>query len=253
MLKDTKLGVLFLLISVFSSFGCQKQNQVTPNAETPQKILWAWERPEDLRFIDTEKFGVAYLAQTLFLQNEEIIFRPRRQPLEIAKGTYLIAVTRIETSKEGGKRPPLSPSQVERLVDLVSKTTEKANVKAVQIDFDAVGSERNFYRDFVKKLKNRLPLNYPLTITALASWCTGDGWFNDFPVDEAVPMIFDMGTDNDQIRAFLAAGNDWREPLCRASYGVSVEEPLGIDFKTERRFYYFKSRPWTESDLERLK
>ncbi|MET0752737.1 MAG: hypothetical protein ABWZ66_05165, partial [Pyrinomonadaceae bacterium] len=149
----------------------------------PKKILWAWERPEDLRFIDTKEIGVAFLAQTLFLQNEEIIFKPRRQPLEIAPDTYLIAVTRIETSKIGGKRPAFSPSQVEKIVNLVKNTLERPGVKAVQIDFDAGGSQRKFSVDFITKLKYRLPNYTPLTMTALASWCVGDAWFNDFPVD----------------------------------------------------------------------
>jgi hypothetical protein len=235
--------------------GCQTKREVNArlNNEMPTKILWAWERPEDLRFIDTNEFGVAFLAQTLFLQSEEIIYKPRRQPLEIAPETYLIAVTRIETSKEGGRRPAFSPSQVEKIVNLVKNTLERPNVKAVQIDFDAVGSERKFYRELINKLKNRLPNNTPLTITALASWCVGDAWFNDFPVDEAVPMAFEMGADSDRIRSFLADENDWREPLCKGSYGISVDEPLNINFKQNRRFYYFKSKAWEKSDLEKIR
>jgi hypothetical protein len=252
MYHSNKLGVLFFVCFALFFTNCKNQNQVKQNAEMPPKILWAWERPEDLRFIDTKEIGVAFLAQTLFLQNEEIVWKPRRQPLEIAPETYLIAVTRIETSKEGGKRPPFSPSQVEKIVNLVKNTLERPNVKAVQIDFDAVGSERKFYREMITKLKNRLPDNTPLTITALASWCVGDAWFNDFPVDEAVPMAFEMGADSDRIRSFLADGNDWREPLCKGSYGISVDEPLNVNFKPNRRFFYFKSKPWDKSDLEKI-
>jgi hypothetical protein len=240
------------LLAFFTN--CRTKREINPqlNDKMPKKILWAWERPEDLRFIDTKEIGVAYLAQTLFLQNEEIVFKPRRQPLEIAPETYLIAVTRIETSKIGGKRPTFSPSQVEKIVNLVKNTLERPNVKAVQIDFDAVGSERKFYREFITKLKNRLPDNTPLTMTALASWCVGDAWFNDFPVDEAVPMAFEMGADSDKIRSFLMNENDWREPLCRGSYGISIDEPLSVKFKPNRRFYYFKSKAWEKSDLEKL-
>lgn len=253
MFHSRKLGAfLFFGLAVFLC-ACQKQNQVKTSADLPPKILWAWERPEDLRFIDPKNFGVAFLAQTLFLQNEEIIFKPRRQPLEIADGTYLIAVTRIETTKEGGKRPPLSPSQVEKIVDLVKNTLERPHVRAVQIDFDAVGSERKFYRELMVRLKNRLPDGTPLSMTALASWCVGDAWFNDFPVDEAVPMAFEMGADSDRIRSFLTSGNDWNEPLCRGSYGLSLDDPLKVNFRVNRRFYYFKSKAWEKSDLERIR
>lgn len=248
-----KFGFTLLCLIVFSAC-TQTKREVNPRLsdEMPQKILWAWERPEDLRFIDTKEIGVAFLAQTLFLQSEEIIYKPRRQPLEIAPETYLIAVTRIETSKEGGRRPPFSPSQVEKIVNLVKNTLERPNVRAVQIDFDAVASERKFYRELIFKLKNRLPDNTPLTITALASWCVGDAWFNDFPIDEAVPMAFEMGADSDRIRAFLTDGNDWREPLCKGSYGISINEPLNVNFKPNRRFYYFKYKAWEKSDLEKL-
>ena len=218
----------------------------------PPVILWAWERPEDLRFLDAKQFGVAYLAQTLILQNEEVIYKPRRQPFEIAPETYLIAVTRIETMKKGGKRPTFSAEQQNKIVSLIKNTLERPNVKAVQIDFDAVSSERNFYRRFINELKKQLPENVPLTMTSLASWCVGDAWFNDFPVDEAVPMAFEMGADSEKIRSFLAGGNDWREPLCRGSYGVSIDEPLNINFQPNRRIYYFKSSAWNKSDLGRI-
>ena len=218
----------------------------------PKKILWAWEREEDLRFLDPEKFGVAFLAQLLNLQQTEVIFNPRRQPLELPPNIYLIAVTRIETVKENSKRPALSNDQKRKIVSLVKKTLELPNVKAIQIDFDVVVSERNFYRGLINDLKKELPENTPLTITSLASWCIGDNWFNDFPIDEAVPMAFVMGADDKSIRDFLAKDNDWREPLCRGSYGVSIDEPLNIKFKPERRIYYFKSSAWEKRDLEKL-
>ena len=243
-----------ILVSLLMCFSCNSKNTVNEklNSEMPKKILWAWEREEDLRFLDPEKFGVAFLAQLLNLQQTEVIFNPRRQPLELPPNIYLIAVTRIETVKENSKRPALSNDQKRKIVSLVKKTLELPNVKAIQIDFDVVVSERNFYRGLINDLKKELPENTPLTITSLASWCIGDNWFNDFPIDEAVPMAFVMGADDKSIRDFLAKDNDWREPLCRGSYGVSIDEPLNIKFKPERRIYYFKSSAWEKRDLEKL-
>jgi hypothetical protein len=247
----------FLAVFAFLALACACNSKNLVNArlndEMPPKILWAWERKEDLRFLDTEKFGVAFLAQTLVLQNDEVVFRPRRQPLELPDGIYLIAVTRIETVKESTKRPKLSEEQRKKIVGLIKKTLELPNVKAIQTDFDVVVSERSFYRALINDLKKELPEKTPLTITSLASWCVGDSWFNDFPVDEAVPMAFNMGADNKPIRDFLAKENDWREPLCRGSYGISIDDPLSANFKPGRRFYYFKSSAWEKNDLERLK
>jgi hypothetical protein len=218
----------------------------------PAKILWAWERPEDLRFVNASKFGVAFLAQTLLLKNDEVIRQPRRQSLQIAANTYLIAVTRIETDKQNLHQSDLSDERKKTVVSLIKKTLELPNVKAVQIDFDATVSERNFYRGVIHELKKQLPENTPLTITALASWCVGDAWFKDLPIDQAVPMAFQMGADDKEIRRFLTDGNDWREPLCQDSYGIAVDEPLKVNFKPNRRFFYFKSRAWEKADLEKL-
>jgi hypothetical protein len=251
--KTNYFVLLFCFLFIFV-FGCQTKRQLIlkSNSEMPPKILWAWERHEDLRFLDTNKYGVAFLAQTLILENNDVIFRPRRQPFEIAPNAYLIAVTRIETNKRSSNHPALSEAQNEATISFIKKTLELPSVKAIQIDFDAVVSERNFYKNLIVNLRKQLPENTPLTITALASWCVGDAWFGDFPIDEAVPMAFEMGADTSQVRDFLSNETDWREPLCRGSYGISINESLEVNFKTNRRFFYFNSRAWKESDLQKL-
>lgn len=249
-----KLALSCILLALSFALSCREQAKVNPNLSDvmPKKILWAWERPEDLRFLDAKEFGVAFLAQTLFLEGEDVQFRPRRQPLEVSPETYLIAVTRIETVKEHNNRPKLSEEQKKKVVSLIEKTLQLPNVRAVQIDFDAVVSERAFYRQLVEDLRQKLPENTPLTITSLASWCVGDAWFADFPIDEAVPMAFRMGADDASIRSYLANGGDWNNPLCLGSYGISSDEPLKMNFKSGRRFYYFNPKPWKKSDLEKL-
>lgn len=249
-LATARVSASILMLLLVS---CGTKNQVNPelSKQMPPKILWAWESAEDLRFLDPKEFGVAFLAQTLFIDSDAVNPKPRHQPLEVATGTYLIAVTRIETNK--ASHPAFSEDQRRRIVSLVKGTLELPDVKAIQIDFDAVVSERTFYRAMMKDLKQALPPETPLTMTSLASWCTGDAWFNDFPVDEAVPMAFQMGADEDKIKTFLRNGNDWNEPLCRGSYGVSVDDPLGVPLKPNRRTYYFKNGPWDRRDLQHLR
>ncbi|MFN0138826.1 MAG: hypothetical protein ACKVQW_01910 [Pyrinomonadaceae bacterium] len=239
----------------------------------PRKILWAWERPEDLRFIDRNEYGVAFLAQTILLENDRVIHKPRRQPLELAPGTYVIAVTRIETNKDGRMGPALDDEMIAKTVSLIKSTLELPDVRGIQVDFDAVVSERAFYRRLMFELRSlldksadegvrvpedadegvRVPSRVPLTMTALASWCTGDAWFNDFPVDEAVPMVFQMGADSDKIKTYLRGQNDWQEPLCGGSYGISLEKGKFEGMKPGRRIYYFKNTAWKPSDVDALK
>jgi hypothetical protein len=215
-------------------------------------MLWAWERPEDLEFLDTKRFGVAFLAQTLVLSGDDVIFNPRHQPLKVSPETKLIAVTRIESEKTPGKHATLNEAQRARLVTLIVKTLDLTNVAGIQIDFDAVTSEREFYRALLGDLRHRLPDNLPLSMTALASFCVGDRWLADLPVDEAVPMIFRMGLDDQPIRNSLAAGNDFKEPLCRKSYGVALDEPIQMKFDPARRLYVFNVRAWVEKDVASL-
>lgn len=252
--------MIFSLAFFLSGAACALNNFVEPasenfvkrNKDMPPVILWVWERPEDLRFLDSGKFGAAFLAQTLFLRGDEVIRRPRRQEFLVAPETYLIAVTRIETRKAPENKPIFSDAQRRKIVFLIKDTLKLPNVRAVQIDFDAVASERGFYRELIFELRRELPDDTPLTMTSLASWCVGDLWFGDFPVDEAVPMIFEMGADDKKIREFLAKGSDWNAPLCRGSYGVSIEEPLEFEFKTNRRLFFFKRSAWKKSDLQEI-
>lgn len=216
-----------------------------PVARAPAgTVIWAWERPEDLRSI-APGAAVAFLAQTLELRGSTTSVLPRRQPLTVDPATPLIAVTRIET-----RSAALTAAQREQAAAAIARTAALPRVTAVQIDFDAVVSERVFYRDLLADLRRRLPRT-PISITALASWCYGDDWIATLPVDEAVPMLFRMGVDERDIRIRLAAGEDFRDPLCRTSYGVSLDEPRP-PLRPGRRLYVFSPRPWARSSLQLL-
>ena len=215
----------------------------------PRVVLWAWERPEDLKTVDPNRFAVAFLAQTLALKNDDVILSPRHQPLDVSPETKLMAVTRIESQKTTGQYAALSDAQRHKTVALILRTMQLRNVLAIQIDFDATSSERDFYRALLHDLRAKLPDNIPLSMTALASFCVGDRWLADLPVDEAVPMIFRMGADDRTIRNFLSSGEDFREPLCQKSYGIAVDEPLDIQFKPNRRVYVFNHRSWKASEV----
>jgi hypothetical protein len=80
----------------------------------------------------------------------------------------------------------------------------------------------------------------------------GDRWLKDLPVDEAVPMVFRMGTDSDRIKNLLTSGGDFREALCRRSYGVALDEPVSTSFDKQRRVYVFNAKSWTQADVSLL-
>src|SRR5260370_960107 len=215
MIIRRKRRALLLALALLISSSCKPRISTRNRLDEkhfPLIILWAWERPEDLEFVDSNRYAVAFLAQTLTLKGDEVVFRPRHQPLKVPPEMELIAVTRVESQKQTGQRAALSLAQKERLVNLILKTLELNRVSAIQVDFDAAASERDFYRSLLQELRTKLPDSVPLSMTALASFCVGDRWLNDLPVDEAVPMIFRMGADDRSIKNLLSTGNDFAEP-----------------------------------------
>lgn len=210
----------------------------------PKLMLWAWERPEDLRFLNPEEAGVAYLAGTVILRGGGIEVRPRLQPLRLPPGIRLLAVVRMEADAEDP--PQLGEEQRNRAASAIIHLTDRDGVMGTQTDFDAAVSQRGFYAALVKDLRERLPPGRLLSITALASWCLGDDWIAGLPADEAVPMLFRMGPDGGEARERLRRGADFPEPLCRKSFGVSTDEPRPR-LRYGRRIYVFHPRAWTEA------
>ena len=217
---------------------------LAPNTSEREVILWAWERPEDLTFVNTEKVGVAFLAKTIYLGGDKVVVKPRLQPLKLAPGTKLVAVVRIETDR---KEPPsLSAVQLQRTAEEIFKLSE---ISVVQVDFDATVSERNFYRSLLTHVRYELPSSIKLSMTALASWCAGDDWLRDLPVDEAVPMLFRMGVEKNVFQRRLDQRQQFESSICRATAGVSVDEP--IDVPPVNRLYIFNPERWTKESFAR--
>lgn len=198
-------------------------------------IPWAWERHEDLRFVG-EGESVAWYAGIITLDGERVIVEPRRNPLRVAKNAHRIAVVRIET-----RDAALDEAQLDATRDAVLRLFRSA--EELQIDFDATVSERTFYRSLLAALRRDVKAR--LSITALTSWCFGDRWLATLPIDEAVPMYFRMGRDEAAVHASLRSGHTIPEPRCRASAGISLDEPLPR-MPAAQRIWVFNPERWTE-------
>jgi hypothetical protein len=211
-------------------------------------MLWAWERPEDLRFLDSLSVGVAYLAATIRLGPNGAALRPRLQPLRVSPQTKLMAVIRLETSP----RARLDSTQAATVAAQIARTASLAQVAAVQVDFDATESQHAFYAELLRDLRQRLAPSTPISVTALASWCIGDRWLAGLPIDEAVPMLFRMGVGEREVSNWLASGRDFRSAECRGSLGISTDEPRPEPLFAGRRIYAFSPAPWSERSLGTL-
>jgi hypothetical protein len=217
--------------------------------QSPGVVLWAWERPTDLRFINPKETGVAFLARSIRIQSGEVKVRPRLQPLKLPEGVNVIAVARVET--DSFKKPDLSSQQRDKLAGAIAEMATLPNISHIQIDFDATLTERKFYHDTIVEVRRRLPDTVSLSITALASWCTYDDWLSDLPIDEAVPMLFRMAGDGKQIANRLDAGEDFLASPCRHSYGISTDEPRS-NLLPGRRLFVFNPGPWTEDSVRAI-
>jgi Protein of unknown function (DUF3142) len=239
----------------------------------PGVIFWAWERPEDFRFLKAQQAGVAFLAETIYLQppsgagSSELalryLVRPRLQPLRVASGTPLVAVVRIENPANGAgsAKWAVAPERREAMASEIAALQSLSGIRAIQIDFDATTVQHAFYSALLQDVRGRLPSAIPLSITALASWCIGDPWLAQMPsgtIDEAVPMLFRMGADAGNVASFLRDHKEFRVPACQSSLGISTDEPFSQQLLSkqlpalpvcwrQKRVYVFAPRAWTPS------
>lgn len=220
--------------------------RAAPLQGLPQTFIWAWERPEHLGFIDPQQVGVAFLAKTIRLSGDTILVRPRLQPLTLPEATKLIAVIRIEP--DAVTPLTLSSGQIESTVHEVLQVAGRPRIAAIQIDFDARTSERELYRQLLYKLREQLPSSTSLSMTALASWCAGDRWLSDLPVDEVVPMFFRLGIERNNFISRLQSETSTFAAPCDQSAGVSTDEV--IPSPQNKRLYIFSPKPWTASSLK---
>jgi hypothetical protein len=209
----------------------------------PALVIWAWERPEDLRFLPGGT-GVAFLASTFQSRGETVTERPRMNQLLVSPGVRLLAVVRIETDRSGPS------ASIPQLASMIAARAALPHVEGLQIDFDARRSQREFFGALLRELRGQLPPTQSLSITALASWCQGDDWLRGLPIDYAVPMLFRLGPERELFRYAANGGHIFPEPLCRVAIGLSTDEPLSIP--QAGSVFWFSPTTWSTAQFQRL-
>lgn len=265
MLKQHKAVVVFCILFALGlpSWSLSGQEDTPAKVNSPHIMLWAWERPEHMTFADDKKIGIAFLAQRFVVKHRsankwQVMTIPRTQTLALKPGTYLTAVFRIDIAPD--EIGLLTPDVKEKIAGSIIEyaLTNRHKIPAVheiQIDFDARLSERDFYTDLLKDLRTSLPTDLKLSMTALASWCLGDYWLANLPVDEVVPMLFSMGRDGKRIKFEIARHKGFIGQKCQCAVGLSSESVLEHQFTElvpRRRIYIFNRTAWTEESAKRV-
>jgi hypothetical protein len=211
-------------------------------------ILWAWERPEDLRFAGASA-EIAVQTGFVELAGDGLQARGRRFPLKSAAPPST-ALVHVQIDHQS----PLSwtPLLRARASAAILHYATAIPARRVQLDFEVRASERTVLLDMVEDLRRGLPSGTLLSMTALASWCDTEGWLERAPVDEIVPMLFRMTAGGEALRKRLAAGGDFRNPRCRAALGIASDSPIARA-PPGRRVYLFSPRSWTEADFDRAR
>ena len=238
------LGLVVLLLALAGDRMTGSRAGV--RVDLPPLMLWAWDRDDDLRFVDTHTTGVAYLAATLTLRGEGVALTPRHNPLALPEGVSRVAVAHVETDR--AESPVLNAEQLRRFVETLAAVSDEVPHRVLQVDYEAVASQRDFLIDAIAALRRRLP-GAAISVTALASWCVNESWTGRLVADEVVPMLFRMGYDGRRVRARFANGGDFRGTECRSSLGVATDE-LPAVLPPGRRVYVFSPRRWTPESYD---
>jgi hypothetical protein len=217
--------------------------------DMPPLVLWAWDRDDDLSFINIRDTAVAYLAATVILRGETVLLTPRHHPLAPPQGTRLIAVAHVEVDRH--EPPVVSDAQARAFGETLAALRATRPGEFLQIDFEAKASQRDFFLKAVAALRQRLP-NEVLSATALTSWCLNERWTQSLAVDEVVPMLFRLGPDRRRVREYFVDGGDFRSANCRSSIGVATDE-LPAAIPAGRRIYAFSPRRWNAETYAMLR
>ena len=243
------LAALALLVLFAAAGDRMTPARASARIDLPQLMLWAWDRDDDLRFVDTSDTGVAFLAATLTLRGDGVALTPRHNPLALPAGIKRVAVIHVEADRAAP--PLLSGEQMRRFVEALAAVSDEVPHHVLQVDYEAVASQRAFFIEAIAALRHRLP-GAAISVTALASWCFNENWTARLDADEVVPMLFRMGYEGRRVRALFAKRGDFRSPGCRSSLGVATDE-LPAVLPSGRRVYVFSPRRWSEESYRTVR
>jgi hypothetical protein len=218
------------------------------SAVVPQSrpVLWAWERPEDLRFAGPD-FDVAVLAGSIVLSGDLVGVTGRRYPAYVLPKQHVVGVVHVEIDH---RRPLVwSPMQRDETIARIRSLTDNERFSEIQIDFEVRASERPVLLDVLHGVHSGLAARRALSMTALASWCDTERWLASAPVGEIVPMLFRMGPPGEDLKRRLATGGDFADRHCRGSVGIAVDTPPN-GLPAGRRVYIFNAQSWNREALD---
>jgi len=248
-------------------------------AALPPLMLWVWDKPDDVRTwlansarasksagtdnaasaeLPAQRVGVAVLDSTILLRDGSATVRRRQQALRLppewsAAGRLLptaplVAIVHVDMAR-GAHKPALNQRQKQRIVRAVIAAAKRSPSQVVQLDFEVMHSQKPFLADVIRRSRAALPGNVALSVTALPSWCVGDAWLADLPVDEIVPMAFRTTGEGNRTQEILINEGRFPRPECQPSLGLSLNQQPWPEKLRSQRLYLSNHAAWSATPM----
>lgn len=226
--------------------GQEQASALSANAmgdNQPKEFWWYWDRPAQQLPAPPPGVGAAIVTSHVYFSADRMRVIGRRSELRLAADVVIIPVIHVEVDPA---RPfAASAAQREALRAAVLDLVAIRRPPWVQLDFEARPTQREFWLASVRAIRASLPTDIGLSVTALASWCYGDEWLGDVPVDEIVPMYFRLGRAREEFEARSAAGE--QQARCLQAHGVADDEAAWPAELPGRRYVFLGAAPHPHS------
>ncbi|MET0351188.1 MAG: hypothetical protein ABW067_15460 [Rhizobacter sp.] len=214
----------------------------SPMASRAREVAWVW--PGSAVPGGAGWHEAAVLLESIDLDGEQVVRRPRRLGLVAPKGLAVTPVVHVQSGPRGGAR--FTEAERRAVVAALRGAAEVATAGVVQLDFEAPRRQRDAWRELVAETRAALPTSVRLSVTALASWCHGGAWLDGVAADEVVPMLYRLGPDSrDWLRRWRDAPDSLHARCRGPAVGFSAQErPEPAIAGRYIRRYWFNERNW---------
>ncbi|MGM9483960.1 hypothetical protein ACS5PN_22370 [Roseateles sp. NT4] len=213
-------------------------------------IAWVW----DHQAPPLQASAWAVTVTQIQLDGAGLRERPRARALPPAGDRTVIPVVHVQPAPHR-RAEPLNDGQRRAITERVVRAAAGG---WVQLDFEALPSQRDSYHALVREIRAALPPSTRLSVTVLAWQCRSAAWITPLAADEIVPMFFQLGRDADAWIAQARAGGPQLQPRCRQAGGFtpSLTPPEGLPATWSRRYWFNLQRGaathWTPETQQRL-
>ncbi|MES1196170.1 MAG: hypothetical protein ABUL58_04410 [Steroidobacter sp.] len=205
-------------------------------------IFWIWHGSD----APIKAAELAVLFDSIQYSDGQLVVVPRRKQLLVSSTTLITPVVHVQIKQS------IASASCKKIFETVEDSLLRAGQQStshwVQLDFEPMADQLEFYASLLKFLRERLDKKLKLSATIQAGWCTRSEVVSQFAADELVPMFFRMGKSGSGYVNRLQ-----HDPLsfsvrCRSEgIGIAVQEPLpGNIIRRYARRYWFNYSNWQE-------